>query len=270
MSEVVVLLFITALLTVGGLAVWQAIRGAAPRRAVLAGRTAVLFISMFIGVFYGAWRLSKSRTFQFFGHMVARVETTDRVVALTFDDGPTPERTEAIITLLAEHDIPATFYLNGQAIEASMESCRALVEAGHEIGNHSYSHPQMIFVSMRFVREEFESTDALIRECGYTGDIHTRSPFGKRLLVYPYYLAATDRLNIFFDVEPESYKEIAADADLIVENVLENTRPGSIILLHVMYGDREQTFAAIPRIIESLQAQGYRFVTVSDLLTRLE
>jgi chitin deacetylase len=74
-------------------------------------------------------------------------------------------------------------------------------------------------------------------------------------------------MTIFMDVEPESYREIAADAERIVEHVLDETRPGSIILLHVMNESRTETMKAVPRIIEGLQSRGYSFVTISDLLT---
>jgi peptidoglycan/xylan/chitin deacetylase (PgdA/CDA1 family) len=147
-----------------------------------------------------------------------------------------------------------------------MAQCRMLAEAGHELGNHSYSHQQMLFRSLAFVREEIEATDQLLRECGYAAPAHFRSPFGKRLFVVPYYLRTTGRLNITYDVEPESYTDIMHDADRITEHVLVETRPGSIILLHVMVDARAETMRAVPGIIEGLQARGYRFVTVSELL----
>ncbi len=102
--------------------------------------------------------------------------------------------------------------------------------------------------------------------CGYEGDIHFRAPNGKKLILLPYYLASTGRKTISWDVEPESYRDIATDADQIVAHVLQETRPGSIILLHVMYKSREQSRAALPAIIQGLKAKGYRFVTVSELL----
>ena len=116
------------------------------------------------------------------------------------------------------------------------------------------------------IREEIEKTDALIRACGQEGTIHFRSPNGKKLILLPYYLARTERKNIFWDVEAESYREIAADAERIAEHVLAETQPGSIILLHIMYKSRAESRAALPGIIEGLKERGYRFVTVSELL----
>jgi peptidoglycan/xylan/chitin deacetylase (PgdA/CDA1 family) len=263
MLEVIVPLLVVLVLVMGGLALWRGILGKA-RRPWL--RVVLLGLILLPVVAFATWRISKARHFQFFGGMVTRVETAERAVALTFDDDPTPGRTEEILAILAEYDARATFFLVGQAIEENMAQCQTLAEAGHELGNHSYSHQQMVFRSLAFVREEIETTDRLIRACGYEGAIHFRSPYGKRLLIVPYYLHVTDRLNIYYDVEPESYPDIAHDADRITEHVLARARPGSIILLHVMAGPREETLRAVPEIIEGLQAQGYRFVTVSELI----
>jgi peptidoglycan/xylan/chitin deacetylase (PgdA/CDA1 family) len=263
MLEVIIPLLLVLALVVGGLALWRGILGK-PRQPW--GRVGLLLVILLPAMAFTTWRISKARHFQFFGGIVTRVETAERAVALTFDDGPTPGQTEAILAILAEYNVRATFFLVGQAIETNMAQCQMLAEAGHELGNHSYSHQQMVFRSLAFVREEIETTDQLIRACGYEGNIHFRSPFGKRLFIVPYYLHMTDRLNIYYDVEPESYTVIARDADRITEHVLTQTRPGSIILLHVMAGPREETLRAVPEIIEGLQIQGYRFVTVSELL----
>jgi peptidoglycan/xylan/chitin deacetylase (PgdA/CDA1 family) len=217
-------------------------------------------------VFLSAWRLSKSRKFQFFGEMVARVQTSSPVVALTFDDGPTPGFTDEILDILSEEEVSATFFVAGQSIEENMPQARHIVAEGHELGNHSYSHTRMLGRSYAFVGEEVERTDNLIRAAGYDGDIHFRPPYGKRFILLPYYLRVTGRTTILWDVEPESYPEIAADAEAIVNHVLDNTRPGSIILLHVMTESRGQTMQAVPAIIDGLQSRGYRFVTVSELL----
>ena len=82
----------------------------------------------------------------------------------------------------------------------------------------------------------------------------------------PYYLSVTGRTTIFMDVEPESYREIAADSERIVQHVLEEVRPGSIILLHVMNEGRGKTMRAVPPIIRGLRDKGYDLVTVSELL----
>lgn len=213
-------------------------------------------------------QVSRSRTFQFFGQLVPRVNTSQKVVALTFDDGPTPDATDRILSALDEEHVRATFFVIGAELERNMAEGKKIVAAGHELGNHSYSHERMIFVTPSFVKEEVERTDNLIREAGYQGEIYFRPPYGKKLIALPYYLAKTGRKSITWDVEPDSYPGIAADSDRIAEHVLGRTRPGSIIILHVMYG--QESMKAVKKIVEGLKAQGYSFKTVSELLAAEE
>jgi len=212
------------------------------------------------------WQLSKSRTFQFFGRIVPRVETSQRVVALTFDDGPTRDKTAEVMRLLREREVRATFFVTGGELEQNADAGREIVAAGHELGNHSYSHERMVFVTPAYVRREVERTDELIRAAGHSGEIHFRPPYGKKLLALPFYLSRHGRKTITWDVEPDSELRTDADAAAITRHVLDRTRPGSIILLHVMYPNRAETMKAVPPIIEGLRRDGYRFVTVSELL----
>ena len=211
-------------------------------------------------------QISSSRTFQFFGQLVPRVNTSQKVVALTFDDGPTPEATEEVLAVLAEGHVRATFFVTGAELEKNMAEGKKIVAAGHELGNHTYSHGRMVLVTPSHVRREVERTDELIREAGYLGEIHFRPPYGKKLFVLPYYLSRTGRKTITWDVEPDSYPDVAADADKIAEHVLSRTRPGSIIILHVMYRSRAESLKAVKKVIEGLKAQGYSFKTVTELL----
>src|SRR5215210_5068368 len=142
------------------------------------------------------WQASRSRTFQFFGQLVPRVNTSQKVVALTFDDGPTPGATGQILSVLEEEHVRATFFVTGAELEMNMAEGRRLVAAGHELGNHSYSHARMILVTPSFVRREVERTDELIREAGQQGEIFFRPPYGKKLFALPYYLSRTGRKTV--------------------------------------------------------------------------
>ena len=224
-----------------------------------------LSVILLVGV-VALWEISKSRTFQFFGLIVPRVNTSEKVVALTFDDGPTPSGTSEILKVLDEMHVKATFFVIGAELEPNMSEGRKIVAAGHELGNHSYSHARMILVTPNFVQQEVEKTDRLIREVGYTGEINFRPPFGKKLLALPYYLSKTGRRTITWDVEADSKPEIARDAKKIIDVARSQMRPGSIILLHVMYPSRQESLKAVVGIVESLRREGYRFVTVSELL----
>jgi peptidoglycan/xylan/chitin deacetylase (PgdA/CDA1 family) len=212
------------------------------------------------------WRLSRSRDVQILGRMVRRVDTSDRVVALTFDDGPTPGYSEEILHILQVDGVRATFFVTGADLGAHPELGQRIVADGHELGNHSHSHRAMVGRSFAFIRDEIERTDRLIRAAGHEGEIYFRPPYSKRFLALPAYLSATGRTTIMFDVEPESYPEIAADHDRVVDHVVEEVRPGSIILLHVMHEGCRETMEAVPAIIRELRELGYRFVTVSELL----
>ena len=266
MLEIGILLLLAIALTGAGLAAWRAFRGSASNAQAMALRISAVAVIAAALVTFSAWKLSKARTLQLFGGIVPRVETELRVVALTFDDGPSDQFTEQILQVLSEQDVKATFFVTGKALARNPGAGEQIVEQGHELGNHSYRHKRMVLKSFGFVKTEIEETDRLIREGGYEGNIHFRSPGGKKLIVLPYYLWWSGRKNIFWDVAPEGYSGTPDDAQRIVEQVLADTRPGSIILLHVMAKNRPASREALPGIIQGLREQGYRFVTVSELL----
>jgi peptidoglycan-N-acetylglucosamine deacetylase len=226
----------------------------------------LIIIVVAIAVTAAAFRISKSRTFQFFGAIIPRVNTPEKIVALTFDDGPTPGATEEILSILNEENVKATFFVIGADLERNLEEGRKIVAAGHELGNHSYSHERMVLKTPSFIESEIERTDQLIRQAGYQSTIHFRPPFGKKLILLPYFLSRTSRKTITWDVEPDSYPEIASNSNKIVSHVMEKARPGSIILLHVMYPSRAASLKAVKGVITGLKGEGYSFKTVSRML----
>ncbi len=228
-------------------------------------RVSVVIIALLIG-FYGFYKVSRARTFQLLGDIVPRVETEQKVVALTFDDGPAIEGTAQILAVLKEHNVRASFFLIGAELEQNFEQGKQIIAAGHEVGNHSYTHEHMVFKSPSFLQHEIDRTDQLLREAGYASEIHFRSPYCYKFLLLPYYLSQRNKKNITFDVEPESWAAIDGNAEKMAEHVLEQTRPGSIILLHVMYPSRRESLRAVPIIITGLRERGYEFKTVSELL----
>src|SRR5215470_9293620 len=224
----------------------------------------LITVVIVISVTAAAYKISKSRTFQFFGDIVPRINTRQKVVALTFDDGPTPGVTEEHLSVLNKEGVKATFFVIGAELERNLEEGRKIVAAGHELGNHTYSHKRMVLKTPSFIESEIERTDQLIRQAGYQSTIHFRPPYGKKLILLPYYLARTSRKTITWDVEPDSYPEIAADSNKIVAHVMEKAKPGSIILLHVM--GRSESLKAVKGVIAGLKGQGYSFKTVSEML----
>ena len=225
--------------------------------------TAVVLTATLV-VAVSLWNVAGARTFQFFGELVDRVETDDKLVALTFDDGPDPAGTQQVLDLLEAEGVPATFFLVGRDLEKHPGLGRRIAEAGHEIGNHTHTHQRMIGVLPGTVAKEVEDTDARIRGTGYAGPIHFRPPNGKKLFALPYYLEQHGRTTVMWDVEPDSTGTPTAQE--IARETLARTKPGSIILLHPMYAGRTETRQALKPVITGLKERGYRFLTVSALL----
>lgn len=212
------------------------------------------------------WKLSSSVQFQLFGELVHKVDTEQKLVALTFDDGPTPHYTTDILQLLELYQVKATFFVTGSETQRYMTQAKQIVAAGHQLGNHSWSHQRMLFMSLDEINREIEGTDQQIRAAGYQGEILFRPPYGKKLLLLPWYLAENNRVSIMWDIAPETFDEDAEDPQTMAAQVLEQVRPGSIVLLHLMYKNRDASRAALPLIIKGLKQKGYTMVRLSDLL----
>jgi|AGTN01.2.fsa_nt_gi Predicted xylanase/chitin deacetylase len=207
----------------------------------------------------GAYFLMNARGVQLAGRIVTRAKTDKMRIALTLDDGPTGDTGE-ILAMLDELGVKCTFFLTGGAIARNMDAAKAVAAAGHQIGNHSYSHGRMIFKSMQWIENEIDSTGALIREAGYAGEIYFRPPYGKKLLLLPLALKKRGITAVTWSVEVSGNDS----PDKVAEAVTRQARPGAIILLHIMYNKNERE--AVPGIVRSLQGSGYEFVTVEELL----
>ncbi|PEY32220.1 polysaccharide deacetylase [Bacillus cereus] len=223
----------------------------------------IILITLFL-LLFGAYKLMNSRTYQLFGELTNRVETNQKVVALTFDDGPT-KNAEKILPLLNKYNAKATFFVIGTELEKNLKLGRAIVKSGHQLGNHTYSHNRMIFKTPSFIKEEIEKTNTFIRATGYTDQIDFRPPNGKKLIGLPYYLNKHHIETITWDLEPDTYYSAPSDK---INYVNKNVTPGSIILLHSMYNDSGNALQTIEGILDSLSKQGYQFVTVNELQKR--
>lgn len=220
----------------------------------------VILLFALLAAAYGIRELSKSTTFQIAGEVVARVTTDQPVIALTFDDGPSAKNTQTLLDALALHGATATFYLVGKDIAANPNAARAIHEAGHEIGNHSWAHDRLIFRSRASLRAELARTDAELRAIGYEGPLTFRPPYGQRLLNLPRVLAEEGRPTIMWSLAPEG------QTDDLAGTIIAEAQPGDIVLLHGMWSGNADTRAALPAILDGLSARGFRFVTVSELL----
>jgi len=246
--------------------VWTVVRGHPHNRGWQAARIAVALVLALVLVGWGTYWLMNSRTVQVMGDHVSRVDTTRKVVALTFDDGPDDAYVSQLIYDLRQYDAKGTFYVIGADAAAHPTALRALVAAGEEIGNHSYNHRRLVFVSTTTVRHEVDAADAVIRSSGYTGPITFRPPYAKKLLSYPFEMASAGRTTVMWDLEPDSQSDILNDPGAMTQYVVDGVRPGSIIELHPWGKGHDATRAAAPLIMAALRQRGYGFVTVSQLL----
>ena len=203
-----------------------------------------------------------------FGDNIVRFNTDQRIVALTFDDGPSPPNTERLLDVLAKHDVKATFFMIGNRVERHPETARRVIAEGHQVGNHSYSHPLLGFLPPHSVQRQIERTDELLRRVGVTGDIVFRAPVLTRFLPVAWVLAKGNRAHISCDVW--SWDWTTQNSDRITKTVLKKVKPGSIIVLHDgkasnKNADRSGTIEATDRIITTLKRDGYEFVRLSDV-----
>ncbi|WML50567.1 polysaccharide deacetylase family protein [Neobacillus sp. PS3-34] len=220
----------------------------------------ILFFAIIL-LLFGTYKLMNSRTFQLFGGLTDHVETNKKVIALTFDDGPS-KNVDKLLPLLDKYNAKATFFLIGSDLKKHPEEGRKIAEAGHQIGNHTYSHNRMVFKTPSYIKEEIEKTDQLIRKTGFKGEIDFRPPNGKKLVGLPYYLKKHHRNTITWSLEPDTYYNSPSDK---VTYVKKNMKLGAIILMHPMYDDTGKELKAIEGILQALTEEGYTFVTVNEL-----
>ena len=206
-----------------------------------------------------------------FPKFIYKVKTNEKLIALTFDDGPHPEFTIKLLDLFKEKGIKATFFVMGSNIEKHKKIVKKMIAEGHELGNHSYSHKNLIFKKKSMIREEIEKTDSLLRELGVKSDIHFRPPFGRLIFTASSVLGALNKKVIMWNVPTKDYKE--NDKNVILNRVYKRIKPGSIIVLHDSGVerpgkkiDRQATIDAVKVIIDELPKKGYKFRTVSELI----
>ncbi len=212
-----------------------------------------------------------------FGEVYYAGNTTEKVVALTFDDGPNGEYTEQILDILDRYGIDATFFVLGQNVELYPDIAKRIIEEGNVLGNHSYSHDANHALTTQGERDLEKAQEVIYNIAGVWPHLY-RPPHGKKT---PWELDCVEKNNLIEITWSVSYNDqatigtdLAQYAVTFANNIVKRASPGSIILLHDGYGlehntlfaDRSLTILALPLIIEQLQAKGYRFVTVPALL----
>lgn len=205
------------------------------------------------------------RNSRVFGSVLARLPTDDKTVSLTFDDGPNPDATPLILDGLAEKNVKATFFILGRHAERWPEIVLRIVQDGHQIGNHGYFHRKLHFKRPFYVRQDIKLGKRAIERAGGPSPSWFRAPHGFR---NPWVTTIAQSMGErvagwslgVWDTDKPGVKQI-------VSRTAEGTRPGSIILLHDgdgynPEGDRMQTAAAVPLIIDELRKRGFGFATL--------
>lgn len=235
------------------------------RLAMRIGKNLQKFLLFTIALFFAATLLIKVTKFHnVFG--INRADTQDKVVALTYDDGPYPPYTNQLLDILYRYGAKATFFEIGRNIEKHPEIVPMIIAAGNELANHSYSHKDMMFKPREYLLSEIEKTDKLLQEFGVKQDsISFRPPWGRRFVVLSYLLSQMHKKLIMWDVDSQDYEKTHTAED-IANQVIDNVRTGSIVVMHDGGGDRSKTVAATEIIVKTLQSKGYEFKTVSELL----
>ena len=225
-------------------------------QAVIGGAAAAAGIAAH-GAFY--------RNSAVFGTALGRLPTRERVVALTFDDGPNPDATPPILDALADAGIHATFFILGRHAERWPQLVRRVHAEGHAIGNHGFYHRKLHFKSPAYVRDDLaRGADAIAQACGarpalFRAPHGFRSPWVNRIARSMGERVIGWSLGVWDSDRP--------GADVIARRTVDGAKPGSILLLHDgdgydASGDRRQTAQAVPDVLTMLTARGYRFVTV--------
>jgi peptidoglycan/xylan/chitin deacetylase (PgdA/CDA1 family) len=196
--------------------------------------------------------------------LLQRGDTSVPEVALTIDDGPDPRYEPAIVQILKQNDIPATFFVIGIRIKQHPELIKLLKDNGFEIGNHTYDHQRLDALKPHEIANELRLCDSHI--FAVTGEHpHLMRPPGVQYDDKVLGVAKSmGYVTVSWTVGAKDYEKVSAA--FITQRILDKTGNGAIILLHQ---DNPETAQALPQIITTLKARGYKFVTISQMLNRL-
>jgi peptidoglycan-N-acetylglucosamine deacetylase len=183
-------------------------------------------------------------------------------IAMTFDDGPSAENTPRLLDILKQRGIKATFFLIGQNVQENPAIVKRILAEGHEIGNHTWTHPQLSKLSDDKVKMEIGKTQDAIKEAtGYTPTI-IRPPYGAITTREKEWIEKDLGLNvIIWSVDPFDWKR--PGPSVVSQRILAGAAPGAIVLSHDIH---KQTVDAMPATLDALIAKGYKFVTVTQLI----
>ncbi|MFW2541824.1 polysaccharide deacetylase family protein [Primorskyibacter sp. 2E107] len=193
---------------------------------------------------------------------IMAVRTPSPVVSMTFDDGPHPRLTPVLLDMLKARGLRATFYLIGNRVVTWPDIVRRIADEGHEIGNHSWTHPNLAKFSDGRVLDEIDRTSNAIFKITGRPPVTFRPPYGafsrrQRLMLYE----ARNLPTILWSVDPQDWRR--PGAGVVASRILKGSRPGAIILSHDI---QSGTVKAMPQTLDGLSGRGLRFATVSQMM----
>lgn len=186
-----------------------------------------------------------------------KIDKNDKIVALTFDDGPNSKYTEKILDYLESKNIVATFFVLGINLKGNNNILNRMVKIGCEIGNHGYNHQQLAFLKDKEITRQISYVDNYVRNATGFSIRAVRTPYGEK---NNRIIKLINRPIVLWSIDSEDW--ILKDEKKIANKVLNEIDSGSIILLHDIF---DFSYEATILIVESLLAQGYKFVTVSQM-----
>lgn len=205
---------------------------------------------------------------QWYGRTFRHIPRPSKKLALTYDDGPNDPYTLRLLEVLAKHDVKATFFMIGRYVYQKPEIARELVKAGHVVGNHTLTHPQLIFESPTQIRAQLTSCERILSDTIGAHSNLFRPPFGGRRPAVMRIVREQGLDPIMWSVTGYDWKPTTADR--IMHSVTRQLRGGDVILLHDgghedMGADRTHTVEATDRIIARYKSEGYEFVTIPEM-----
>lgn len=189
-----------------------------------------------------------------------KVEKEEKLIAITFDDGPNPLTTPVLLDGLAERNVKATFFMLGTCAEKNSEIVKRMYADGHDIGNHSYSHKNLPKIPNSDAKIQYDKPNEILNSIIGTNSTLFRPPYGHYNQSIKEFI---DTPIILWNIDPEDWKY--KDADGISKHIVDRAKDGDIILLHDIYATSVE---AAFKVIDTLQEQGFKFVTVDELIRR--
>lgn len=204
---------------------------------------------------------------RFQGNIIRQVKINSekKVIALTFDDGPTSNITPQVLATLRKYNIKATFFLIGKNLKKYPKIAQQIVADGHTLGNHTWHHWRKLMTEFTASREIEDTADVMYEITGVQTCLF-RPPNGFLYNGLVGYALKKKDAVVLWSVDSQDWRGSKTSVDKLVNRIVEKVKPGAIVLMHDGGGDRSRTVQALPRIIEELTKQGYKFVRVPKLL----